>query len=73
MADTPRADVILRQTYDNYGASSEAQVTMTIHRPGWERPMDTKAWTRGTDDALVRFIASPKDSSNATLKLSADS
>jgi outer membrane lipoprotein-sorting protein len=74
IADTPSADAILRHAYDNYRAeSSEAQVAMTIHRPGWERHMDMKAWTRGTDDALVRFIAPPKDAGNATLKLATDS
>jgi outer membrane lipoprotein-sorting protein len=67
------ADAILRQAYDNYRAgSSETQLAMTIHRPSWERHMDVKAWTRGTDDSLVRFTAPPKDAGNATLKLGTD-
>ena len=67
------ADAVLRLTYDNYrSSSSESQVKMTIHRPAWERHMDMKAWTRGDDDALVRFTAPPKDAGNATLKLGTD-
>jgi outer membrane lipoprotein-sorting protein len=72
-AAPPAADAIIQQAYDKYRAgTSEAQVAMTIHRPSWERHMDMKAWTRGSDDALVRFTAPPKDAGNATLKLGTD-
>jgi outer membrane lipoprotein-sorting protein len=72
-APAPSADDIIRQAFDNYRAgSSEAQVTMTIHRPAWERHLEMKTWTRGIDDALVRFLAPPKDAGNATLKLGSD-
>jgi outer membrane lipoprotein-sorting protein len=67
------ADTILRQAYANYRSSgSESSVAMTIHRPDWERHMDMRAWTRGDDDALVRFTAPAKDAGNATLKLAND-
>jgi outer membrane lipoprotein-sorting protein len=74
-AAAPAADpeVILKRVYDNYrSASSETTVAMTIHRPDWERHLTMKAWTRGMDDALVRFIAPQKDAGNATLKLHDD-
>ena len=72
-ATAPSAEAILRQAYENYRASSsESSVAMTVHRPDWERHMDMKAWTRGDDDALVRFTAPAKDAGNATLKLSND-
>lgn len=45
---------------------------MTVHRPEWERHLELKAWTRGRDDALVRFVAPAKDAGNATLKLGTD-
>ena len=45
---------------------------MTIHRPAWERHLSLQAWTRGDDDALVRFTAPAKDAGNATLKLGRD-
>jgi outer membrane lipoprotein-sorting protein len=68
-ADNPDPDALLRRSFDNYRAkSSESTVAMTIHRPDWERSMRMEAWTRGDDDALVRFLAPPKDAGNATLK-----
>ena len=66
----PNADDILTRAYQNYrSASSQSWVAMTVHRPAWERRMDMTAWTRGEDDALVRFTAPQKDAGNATLKL----
>jgi len=64
---------LLRHAYDNYRAnSSAATVTMTIHRSDWERSLQMKSWTRGDDDALVRFLAPAKDAGNATLKTGQD-
>jgi outer membrane lipoprotein-sorting protein len=64
------ADALLKRAYDNYRAANSAStVTMTIHRPDWERQMSMNAWTRGDNDALVRFVAPAKDAGNATLKL----
>ncbi|HKD20472.1 MAG TPA: outer membrane lipoprotein-sorting protein [Rhizomicrobium sp.] len=66
----PAADAMLKRAFDNYRAnSSEASVEMTVHRPDWERQMGMKSWTRGQDDALVRFTQPAKDAGNATLKL----
>ncbi len=73
IAATPDPDQLLRQAFDNYRAkSSQSTVAMTIHRPDWERSLQMKAWTRGDDDALVRFLAPPKDAGNATLKSASD-
>ncbi|MGC9953148.1 MAG: outer membrane lipoprotein-sorting protein [Rhizomicrobium sp.] len=72
-AAAPDADAILKHAFDNYrAASSQATVAMTIHRPDWERHLEMKTWTRGEDDALVRFVAPAKDAGNATLKLGRD-
>ena len=69
----PDADAILKRSYDNYrAASSQTTVAMTVHRPEWERHLEMKAWTRGDNDALVRFVAPAKDAGNATLKLGND-
>jgi hypothetical protein len=69
----PDADAILQRAFDNYRAGSSAtSVAMTVRRPDWERHLDLKAWTRGQDDALVRFVAPAKDARNATLKLGRD-
>jgi len=69
----PDPEAILRGLYANYRArTSQTTLTMTIHRPAWERGMQMAAWTRGDDDALVRFTAPAKDAGNATLKLARD-
>jgi len=66
----PDPDALLRRAFEEYRArSSEASVAMTVHRPEWERHLEMRVWTRGEDDALVRFVAPPKDAGNATLKV----
>jgi len=50
------------------GQSSYAELDMTIHRPDWQRVSSIVAWTRGREDALIRFVAPPRDAGNATLK-----
>lgn len=72
-ASAPDADTILRRAFDNYRSdSSQTAVAMTVHRPDWERHLQMKIWTKGHDDALVRFTAPPKDAGNATLKKGTD-
>jgi outer membrane lipoprotein-sorting protein len=72
-AAEPDAKALLRRAYDNYRANaSESVAAITIHRPDWERSMQMKSWTRGEDDALVRFLAPAKDAGNATLKIKTD-
>ena len=67
------ADALLKAAFDNWRAtSSKTEITMTVHRPDWERSSQMTAWTRGDDDALVRFTAPAKDAGNATLKLGDD-
>ena len=50
------------------GVSSHMRMTMTIHRPDWQRRISIEAWTRGREDALIRFTAPAKDAGAATLK-----
>jgi len=64
------ASALLRAAFDNWRAtSSVSTVTMTVHRPGWERHLTMRGWTQGDDKALVRFTAPARDAGNATLKL----
>jgi outer membrane lipoprotein-sorting protein len=73
LAAAPSPEAILKQAYQNYrSSSSQSTVAMTVHRPEWERHMQMRGWTRGDNDALVRFTAPAKDAGNATLKLSND-
>jgi outer membrane lipoprotein-sorting protein len=72
-AAPPDAETVLKRAFANYrSVSSEASVAMTVHRPDWERHLEFKTWTRGQDDALVRFVAPAKDAGNATLKIGRD-
>lgn len=50
------------------GTTSYARLDMRIHRPDWERSSELVAWTRGREDALIRFTAPARDAGNATLK-----
>ncbi|MDZ4787152.1 MAG: outer membrane lipoprotein-sorting protein [bacterium] len=52
--------------------SSHAVATMVVHRPNWERSMTFESWTKGSNKALVKFIAPVKDSGNATLSIDDD-
>ena len=59
---------IVRATIDNWrGESSYGEMTMTIHRPSWERAMSMRAWTQGSKKSLVRITAPKKDAGNGTL------
>jgi outer membrane lipoprotein-sorting protein len=42
-------------------------MTMTIHRPDWERSMTMEGWSQGDDLSLVRVIEPRRDAGNATL------
>ncbi|MFX3657715.1 MAG: outer membrane lipoprotein-sorting protein [bacterium] len=50
------------------GTTSYAEMTMIIQRPDWQRTSSLVAWTRGREDALIRFTAPARDAGNATLK-----
>ncbi len=66
----PEATALLQRAYDNWRSKSSKTTTrMTIHRPTWERTLTMKGYSRGMRDALVRFVAPPRDAGNATLKL----
>ncbi|MEJ2405844.1 MAG: outer membrane lipoprotein-sorting protein [Candidatus Thiodiazotropha sp.] len=70
LAVAPDPANLIQQAFDNWrGHSSYTEVSMTVHRPAWERSMSMLSWTRGDDDSLVRFTAPAKDAGNATLKL----
>lgn len=62
-------ETLVRDAVNYYrGNASFSVVDMTIHRPGWERTLTIKAWTRGQKDSLFTIIAPPKDNGNGTLK-----
>ena len=63
------AQAILRAAFDNWRAdSSHAVAEMTIRGSSGTRSLTMESWTQGSDKALVRFIAPPRDAGNATLQ-----
>jgi outer membrane lipoprotein-sorting protein len=69
-ADTGTRDAkeIVRDALDHWrGLSSQGAMTMTIHRPDWERSMSMETWTQGDKRSLVRVTAPRKDRGNGTL------
>lgn len=68
-ANAQDAQALVEDSF-NYlrGKTSVSTVSMTIHRPDWERVMTIKAWTRGEDESIFWIAAPPKDYGNGTLK-----
>ena len=50
------------------GRTSITEFSMIIHRPDWQRSSSLISWTRGREDALIRFTEPARDAGNATLK-----
>ncbi len=70
-ADTasPTAKELVGRVLDQTrGLTSYSELTMTVNRPEWTRSSSFTVWTRGREDALIRFTAPPRDVGNATLK-----
>ncbi len=62
------ATEIVRAAIDHWrGLSSYSEMSMTIHRPDWERTMSMRAWTEGDDRSLVRVTDPARDRGNGTL------
>jgi len=67
-AETRDAKDIVRDAINHWrGTSSQGAMTMTIHRPDWERSMSMDSWTQGEKRSLVRVTAPRKDRGNGTL------
>ncbi|MBW2029285.1 MAG: outer membrane lipoprotein-sorting protein [Deltaproteobacteria bacterium] len=63
------AQEVVEASFDYWrGKTSIGLVDMVIHRPGWERVMTIRAWTKGQDLSLIKIIAPAKDKGNGTLK-----
>lgn len=60
---------LVQAAWDQFrGLASRSEVSMTIHRPDWERTLTMKAWTKGRSRSLIRILAPAKDRGNGTLK-----
>ena len=54
------------------GESSVATMRMEIRTERWERTLRMTAWSKGTDKALVRILAPPRERGTATLRVEGD-
>jgi outer membrane lipoprotein-sorting protein len=67
-AQEPNARELVRNAMDHWrGLTSYSEMTMTIHRPDWERAMTMRSWSKGDKQSLVRVIEPKKDAGNGTL------
>ncbi|MCE2789914.1 MAG: outer membrane lipoprotein-sorting protein [Saprospiraceae bacterium] len=62
------SDVIKKADMHGRGKSSAAELTITTYRPGWERVLELKSWTRGSDEALILIVQPPKEKGIVFLK-----
>ena len=59
---------LIQKAMDHWrGTSSYSHMSMTIHRPDWERSMSMRSWTKGEKTSLVRVTEPKKDAGNGTL------
>jgi len=59
---------LIKQAMNHWrGSSSYSEMTMTIHRPDWQRSMSIRSWTKGDKTSLIRVTRPKKDAGNATL------
>lgn len=62
------AKTLIRKAMEHWrGVTSHSDMTMTIHRPNWERTMSMQAWSEGEKLSLVRVTEPKKDAGNGTL------
>lgn len=67
-AEPVDAKQLVRAAMDHWrGVSSYSEMTMTIHRPDWQRSMSMRAWSKGDKLSLVRVTEPSKDAGNGTL------
>lgn len=68
MAQETEATELVRKAMNHWrGLTSHSSMTMTIHRPDWERKMTMESWSKGDKLSLVRVIEPRKDAGNGTL------
>lgn len=67
-AQTPR-EIIDRVDRMLRGASSRADIGMEVATEHWSRSLEMRAWSLGTEYALIRVTAPPREAGTATLKV----
>ncbi len=68
VAGQDATEIIRKSDEKLRGASSYADLTMTIVRPTWTREVSMKSWSLGNEYALIKITAPARDRGTATLK-----
>ena len=64
----PSPHDLIQQAMNHWrGVSSYSEITMTIHRPDWQRSITMQSWTQGDKISLVRVLEPKKDKGSGTL------
>ena len=61
-------EIIDKADKKNRGETSQGDMTMKIIRPDWERTVEMKSWSKGTDYFLIYITAPAKDKGQVFLK-----
>ncbi len=67
-AQTDATDIVRKADEHARGTTSQAEMTMTVVRPTWQREMSMKTWSEGNDNALVLITAPAKEKGIVYLK-----
>jgi outer membrane lipoprotein-sorting protein len=63
------ATELVRRSYElMQGESNYSEMSMTIHRPKWERTLGFKSWSKGTEFALLYITEPAKEKGQVFLK-----
>lgn len=68
MSGQSATDIIKAADQKIKGHSSEANMTIRIVRPTWQREISMKTWSKGDDYALILITAPAKDKGTVSLK-----
>lgn len=61
-------EIVRKADEKNRGETSEGRMTMKIIRPGWERSVEMKMWSKGDDYFLIYITAPAADKGQSFLK-----
>ena len=66
--DLTAKEIIAKADQKSRGETSQGEMSMTIIRPGWERTVSMKSWSKGTDYFLIYITAPAKEKGQVFLK-----
>lgn len=69
-AQEPSAhDIVARSEQALWGATVQAQLTMTVTTPRWERTLELQSWMERPQRTFIRILAPAKEAGIASLRI----